>query len=129
MSISFSLSRDTCRALVLTGYYGLIMSLFFNSLAMTTGLAVTTLVIWLIQTAPLLIFMPGLHRSRVRSYAWLSFVVLMYFIHGVLTAFTPGKLVIGLVETAFCCLLFVALILFIRANRPPAASGTSPTSP
>ena len=122
MSTSFSLSLDNCRSLVLTGYYGLILTLFFNSLAMTTGLTITTLVIWLIQTAPLLIFLPGLHRSRMRSYAWLSFVVLMYFIHGVLAAFTPGKLIVGLFETAFCCLLFVALILFIRANRPPAAS-------
>jgi uncharacterized membrane protein len=122
MSISFSLTRDNCRFLVLTGYYGLILSLFFNSLAMTTGLTITTLVIWLIQTAPLLIFARGLHHSRVRAYAWLSFVVLMYFIHGVLAAFTPGKLLIGLVETAFCCLLFVALIVFIRVNRPPAGA-------
>ncbi|MCB1670256.1 MAG: DUF2069 domain-containing protein [Gammaproteobacteria bacterium] len=102
------------RKLVLTGFYGLLLSLFFNSLAMTTGLTLTTLVFWLLQSLPLLPFAPGLHRSRIRYHAWLSFVVLMYFVHAVLSAFTPGKLIPGLAEVFFCSLLFVALILFIR---------------
>ncbi len=102
------------RKMVLFGYYGLILALLYNSLAMTTAAGVTTLVLWLLQSLPLLPFAPGLHRSRVRYHAWLSFVVLMYFIHAVLSAFTPGKLAPGLVEIFFCILLFVSLILFIR---------------
>lgn len=35
---------------------------------------------WLIQTIPLLMFVPGLLRENHRSYSWLCFVVLIYFI-------------------------------------------------
>jgi len=113
--------------MVLGSYYGLCLVLLFNSLSMTTGLTITTVVIWLIQLTPLLIFLPGLRRSRVRSYAWLSFVVLMYFTHSVLTAFTPGRLIIGLLEALFCSLLFVALILFIRRHRVGSDAGPATT--
>ena len=122
MTRTSSSSPTTSRNVVLIGYYGLILTLFFNSLSMTTGLAVTTFVIWLIQSLPLVLFLPGLHRYRIRSYAWLSFVVLMYFVHGVLTAFTPGRLLTGLAEVFFCCLLFVALIVYIRRNGARAKS-------
>lgn len=113
--------------LVLGSYYGLIVSLLFNSLAMTTGFTITTLVIWLLQTLPLALFAPGLHRGNARAGAWLSFVVLMYFTHGVLVAFTPGRLLTGSVIVLFCSLLFIALILFIR--RRGNGGSSSPTSP
>ncbi|MEX1032373.1 MAG: DUF2069 domain-containing protein [Cellvibrionaceae bacterium] len=35
---------------------------------------------WLVQCIPLLIFVPGLLRQSHRSYSWLCFVVLLYFI-------------------------------------------------
>ena len=108
---------NNARRLALGSYYALGLVLLFNSLTMTTGLTITTLVIWLLQVSPLLIFARGLHRSQTRAYAWLSFVVLMYFVHGVLTAFTPGRLLEGLLEVTCCSLLFVALILFIRRSR------------
>ena len=110
------------RNLVLWLFYGLIATLFLNSLSLTIGLAPTTFVIWSIQVAPLTLFIKGLHQARIRTFQWLSFVVLMYFVHGVLTAFTPGRLVPGLLEIAICSLLFVLLILFIRQNRQLTSS-------
>ena len=110
------------RNLVLWLFYGLFVALFLNSLSLTIGLTPATFVIWLFQVAPLTLFMKGLHQLRVRSYQWLSFVVLMYFVHGVLTAFTPGKLITGLVETAICSLLFAFLIVFIRKYRQLTSS-------
>lgn len=38
---------------------------------------------WIIQCVPLLIFLPGLLRESHRSYSWLCFVVLLYFIPSV----------------------------------------------
>ncbi|MBT8146757.1 MAG: DUF2069 domain-containing protein [Gammaproteobacteria bacterium] len=105
------------RNLVLGLFYGLFISLFLNSLGLTTGLTPTTFVFWFLQVAPLSLFIKGLHQVRPRTYQWLSFVVLMYFVHGVLTAFTPGKLLLGLLETTLCTLLFVCLIFFIRKHR------------
>ena len=105
------------RNLVLVLFYGLFVALFLNSLGLTIGLAPTTFVIWLLQVAPLTLFISGLHHVRIRTFQWLSFVVLMYFVHGVLTAFTPGKLMLGLLEVTICCLLFVGLIIFIRKHQ------------
>jgi len=110
------------RNLVLLFYYGLFVVLFLNSLGMTTGLSPTTLVMWILQVAPLTLFSLGLHRARVRTYQWLSFVVLMYFVHGVLAAFTPGRLTLGISEVTICCLLFVTLIVFIRKYQQLTSS-------
>jgi len=110
------------RNLVLVFYYGLFATLFLHSLGMTTGLSPATFVFWLIQVAPLVLFAAGLHRSRVRLYQWLSFVVLMYFVHGVLTAFTPGRLMLGILEVTICSLLFVSLIVFIRKYQQLTSS-------
>jgi uncharacterized membrane protein len=105
------------RTLVLYLFYSLIGVLFLNSLSLTVGLNPATLLIWLLQIMPLMLFLTGLHRSRVRTYQWLSFVVLIYFVHGVLTAFTPEKLLLGLLEASVCCLLFAGLIALIRKGR------------
>lgn len=110
------------RNLVLFFYYSLFAVLFLHSLGMTIGLSPTTFVIWLLQVAPLVLFATGLHRVRVRLYQWLSFVVLMYFVHGVLTAFTPGKLTLGLLEVTTCSLLFTCLIVFIRKYQKLTSS-------
>ena len=85
-------------------------------------LTVTTLVIWAIAVFPLALFAPFLHGTRIRPFAWLSFVVLMYFVHGVLTAFTPGRLLVGLLEILFCVLLFSAVIVLIRRYRAVTGS-------
>jgi uncharacterized membrane protein len=116
-SSSFPAEVHFLRRLVLILFYGLWLVLFFNSLTLTTGLSVTTFVIWAFAVFPLALFTPFLHRAGIRAYAWLSFVVLMYFVHGVLTAFTPGKLLVGILETACCCLLFATLIALIRKYR------------
>ena len=105
------------RIIVLLAFYGLILLFFVNSLLITTKAGVTTVVIWLIQTIPLLIFAPALHRNHLRAYAWLSFVALIYFVHGVQTAFSPERLVSGVIESLLCSLLFCGLVVYIRKYR------------
>lgn len=108
--------RNLKRAVGL-GFYGLLLALFFNSLAMTLRPGLTSAVIWLLESVPLLIFIPGLLKTRLRTFAWLSFVSLMYFIHGVLLAFSPERMWIGLMESLCSIGLFIALLLFIRNYR------------
>lgn len=105
------------RQLVLLACYGLVLYFLASSLRALNGFTAATLVIWLIQIVPLAIFLPGLHRQRVRSYAWVSFVVLLYFMHGVLVAFDPARRWWGFVEVGLCTLLFVSLIIYIRQFR------------
>ena len=105
------------RNAVLFIFYCLLLLFFVSSLSMTIQAGVTTVVIWLIQTFPLLIFIPALHRNYLRAYAWLSFVVLIYFVHGVVTAFNADRMLLGVIETLLCSLLFVALVFYIRKFR------------
>lgn len=70
-----------------------------------------------IQTGPLLIFLPGLRNDHLRSHAWLSFAILMYFIYAVLAAFTTGTSGYGLVLSLLTALLFSALVAHIHFSR------------
>lgn len=73
--------------------------------------------IWLLQTMPLLIFARGLFLTHLRTYGWLCFVVLLYFIHAVLVAFDPARRIFGVTEVLLCIALFVALVIFIRGFK------------
>ena len=81
------------------------------------GFTLATPVIWLIQTLPLLIFLKGLLQNNLRTYAWMCFVVLLYFTHGVLLAFDPPRRWLGVTEVLLCVIMFVAIILYIRQYR------------
>jgi uncharacterized membrane protein len=71
-------------------------------------------IIWLAKLLPLLLFLPGMLRDRLRSYVWLCFVSLLYFIALVERVFAqPGELpgIIGLVSVVT---LFIAAMLYVR---------------
>lgn len=72
---------------------------------------------WLIQIIPLMAFLPTLISNKLRSYQWLCFVILLYFIVGVLSIFTPEKLFTGIVLTFFCVLLFSSAIFYIHQQQ------------
>ncbi len=119
MSESNALPTDIelLRKSLLAAYYGL-LSYFVVSAAMVyDDLRVASLVIWLVQVTPLLIFARGLHRGVLRTYGWVSFVILLYFMLGVLIAFGPERFWLGLTEVLLCSLIFVLLILYIRKYR------------
>lgn len=111
------LSLRRARWVVLGTCYGLMLYFLVSSTVAINSFGFSTLVIWLIQIIPLLLFMPGMHRHRVRSFAWMSFVVLLYFMHGVLVAFDPARRLFGLVEVGLCVVMFLFLILYIRGYR------------
>ena len=102
---------------VLSFYYSLIGFFVISTPLMLGGLSVGNLAISFIQVFPLLLFARGLQSTRARTYGWMSFVVLLYFIHGVLVAFRAEQLIQGLIEVGLCTGLFVALVLFIRSHR------------
>jgi len=80
--------------------------------------------IWLMQCVPLLIFLPGLWRGALRSYAWLCFVILFYFAAAVTRLFLPHAQAIDTINLILTVALFVFALLFIRwrarANRASA---------
>jgi uncharacterized membrane protein len=70
--------------------------------------------IWALKVMPLLIFLPGMLRDNLRSYIWLCFVCLGYFLILVQRIFAqPGSLLVvgGLVAVV---LLFTAAMMYVR---------------
>ncbi len=70
--------------------------------------------IWAVKVMPLLIFLPGMRRDNLRSYIWLCFVCLGYFMILVQRIFAqPDSLLVvsGLVAVV---LLFIAAMMYVR---------------
>ncbi len=71
-------------------------------------------ILWLGKLLPLLIFLPGMLKDNLRSYIWLCFISLGYFILGVERLFAqPGSLLAMLGMFAIV-ILFIAAMLFVR---------------
>ncbi|MBL4581645.1 MAG: DUF2069 domain-containing protein [Gammaproteobacteria bacterium] len=108
---------ELLRKSVLAAYYALLAYFVVNTLMVFGEIRPASLAIWLIQAVPLLIFARGLHYANLRTYGWVSFVILLYFMHGVLIAFQPGQFWPGLIEASLSTVIFILLILFIRQYR------------
>lgn len=70
--------------------------------------------IWALKLMPLLIFLPGMYKDNLRSYIWLCFVCLGYFMILVQRIFAqPESLLVasGLVAVV---ILFIAAMLYVR---------------
>ena len=106
------------RKTILCLFSALLVLIFFKNFSVLNDLGVLLFcIIYLIQIIPLLLFLPGLYQPRLRSYAWLSFVILLYFMRGTLTAFETKTRLIGLTEVVICTLLFCCIVIFIRRYR------------
>ena len=103
--------------LVLWSFYGFL--LFFGAISLTAldSVRMSSFAIWLLQIIPLLPFAPGLHAEHRRSYIWLSLLVLVYFMHGVLVAFDPARLWQGMIQIGFCAALFTSLLVYVNATK------------
>ena len=70
--------------------------------------------IWAVKLLPLMMFLPGMLRDNLRSYIWLCFICLGYFLVLVQRAFAqPDSLLVisGLVAVV---VLFNAAMLYVR---------------
>ncbi|GJM13926.1 MAG: hypothetical protein DHS20C12_23290 [Pseudohongiella sp.] len=110
-------SIELLRKSLLCAYYALLIYFVVSAIMVFGEFRPASVAIWVIQVTPLLIFARGLHYANLRTYGWVSFVILLYFMHGVLIAFEPERFWLGLAEVALCTIIFVLLILFIRQYR------------
>lgn len=109
---------ETAHRAVVALYGALLLTFTVYALVqIPNGNLTAIIVLWLIKSVPLLIFLPGLRARKLRTYAWLSFVVLLYFIQGVQTAFTVEARVYGIVVTLLLSGFFCALVVYIRSYR------------
>ncbi len=73
------------------------------------------LAIWIL---PLLFPLRGLIRGRAYTHAWTSFLILAYFIHGVVEAWAnPAARLLAALEIVLSVTVYLGAILFARWSR------------
>ena len=84
---------------------------------------------WLaLKVVPLCIPIAGLLKNRMYTYRWVSLVIWLYFIEGVVRAWgdkAPGN-ILAMVEVVLCIVLFTACTLHIRIRQRDALAAQSP---
>ncbi|UHQ55033.1 MULTISPECIES: DUF2069 domain-containing protein [Microbulbifer] len=68
-----------------------------------------SLALWILQTAPLLLVLPGMLKQRYRSYLWLCLILLVYICASIVDVMMAGR---GWQDGA---LLALSLTLFFSA--------------
>jgi uncharacterized membrane protein len=71
-------------------------------------------ILWAGKLLPLLLFLPGMLRDRLRSYIWLCFVCLLYFITLVERLFAMPGSALAMGGMLAVVTLFCAAMLYVR---------------
>ena len=71
-------------------------------------------VVWILQSLPLLVFLPGLLKPYYRSYSWFCFLLLLYFVVGVEGSFKSTARFVDYLFLALTVLLFIFAMLRSR---------------
>jgi uncharacterized membrane protein len=102
------------RQLGWVGYFGLMVSILVYNLGFAELHGARPMVILGVQLLPLLIFLPGIIQGSPRTFAFLAFAINLYFIHGVLVCFQPGRGLYGGLLVFFSLLYFLAALGYVR---------------
>ena len=86
-------------------------------------------IVWLFKLLPLMLFLPGMLKDNLRSFIWLCFVCLLYFIVLVQRLFlVPGD-TLAVVGTVAVVVLFISAMLYVRWRARELRSAQAPTDP
>ena len=79
-----------------------------------------------VKVLPLLFPLPGLWRNRLYTYRWLSLMVWLYFIEGVVRAAGDrgAGAALAALEIAFCLVLFAACAAHVRSSTRTASAAS-----
>lgn len=73
-----------------------------------------SVIVWAVASLPLLVFLPGLLRKNFRSYIWLCFVLLLYFLKLVLNLWHPLVSWVDWALVSVLVALYISAMLFAR---------------
>lgn len=80
----------------------------------------TRVVLAAFATMPLVVFLPGMLRGQWKTFQWLCFVVLLYFMQVVLRLFGPQATLLHWLELLLVCTVFISSMLYARWRRGAA---------
>lgn len=94
-----------------TIYASLIALILYWNIIRSSGFSPAVLAI---QAGPLLALLPGIIKKRYRSYNWLCFLLLFYFIFAVERVFTSVRNTSDFIFLAHIVLLFISSMMTSR---------------
>jgi uncharacterized membrane protein len=98
----------------LIGYFALQLVFFFKTVALPMDGREPNITMWAVHALPLLLFLPGMLRGDYRSYTWLAFAILLYFLLAVEGMFAPDASHYYSVTIVLVIVLFTSSTLLIR---------------
>ena len=102
----------------LLGYFGLFALLLLWFTLLAPSQRYPTSLVLIVFIGPLLFPLRGLLHGRKYTHAWTGFLVLIYFIHGVVESWAnPAERGLALLEIFFSLLLFFGCLFFIRLSN------------
>ena len=108
---------STFRTVALLGYFGLwcLLPLWYGWLAPSPNVPLPAALALVL--VPLVFPLAGLLKGKAYTYAWSSFLSLLYFALGVSEAYTlPAERLYGLLEVLFSVMWFTGAILYARVK-------------
>lgn len=100
---------------------GLFTALILLGLAWELWLAPLRPGAWLLalKVLPLVLALPGLVLSRIRTYQWWSMVVMLYLTEGLVRGASDSGLsaTLGWIEAVLSAAAFGAILLYVRGRR------------
>jgi len=111
------------RRVTLTSYAALLAALITGWIADQPS--IEHLDVLLIQTVPLLIFLPGMVRGNSMVHLYMSCVLLLYIIMSVTNLMLGKALLFSAIESVASITLFTATMLFVRYSRMKRAEQSS----
>lgn len=103
------------RRITFLSYAGLLAALISDWFSKEPAL--DNLPILLIQTVPLLIFLPSLLRNNSMALLWMSCVLLLYIIKAVLNLSLGIDVLFAALQSIFSITLFTASMMLVRYSR------------
>jgi len=102
----------------LVGYFGLFGLLMLWITVLSPVHTLPTALLLIICITPLLLPLRGFLHVRAKSCAWMAYISMPYFIHGVSEAYASStEQLYGGLEILFSLLLFLGNNLYLRAKR------------
>jgi len=94
-------------------YIGLLLLILVRNLFLEGG----SISLWLVQTVPLLLVLPGLIKQRYRSYLWLCFILLLYITTSIVGVMMPTRDWQDGVMVVLSLILFFSAMMSSRWHR------------
>jgi len=111
--ISRSRRVSNCRRMVFAA-----LALLWGAQALDAWLRGLPTTIWVVSLTALLVFVPGMARDNLRSYIWLCFVCLIYFMALVLRLFAMPTDPVSWLGMIAVVALFNSSMMYVRWRAP-----------